>query len=323
MKTFIIGCGSIGLRHAENLKQLGYTIDYIFDIDNDKASKISDKFHATKIKNTIEGMKKSDVVFICTPPDTHTKYIKQAITYQSHVFCEKPISNDKKNLIQILKEADRKNIQIMIGYMLRFHPGLIYVKDLINSGSIGKILGGQVKFGYLLSKWRPEEDYRKNYFATNKTGGGIILDASHEIDYVRWIFDEIKSVFCISSKVSDLEIETQDYAAIIFETISNQIVEIHLDCVDYKYQRSCRILGSEGSINWDFNGKISFNKNNSSKEITKNYILNDLYIREVEHFMKTIKLNQKNISDGWNGLKTLDLALASISSSKTGKKLSV
>ena len=79
MKTFIIGCGSIGLRHAKNLKQLGYTIDYIFDIDNDKASKISDKFHAIKIKNTIEGMKKSDVVFICAPPDTHTKYIKQAI----------------------------------------------------------------------------------------------------------------------------------------------------------------------------------------------------------------------------------------------------
>ena len=189
--------------------------------------------------------------------------------------------------------------------MLRFHPGLIYVKDLINSGSIGKILGGQVKFGYLLSKWRPEEDYRKNYFATNKTGGGIILDASHEIDYVRWIFDEIKSVFCISSKVSDLEIETQDYAAIIFETISNQIVEIHLDCVDYKYERTCRILGSEGSINWDFNGKISFNKNNSSKEITKNYILNDLYIREVEHFMKTEKMSEAQATGKVSELKKL------------------
>lgn len=86
---------------------------------------------------------------------------------------------------------------------------------LLNEGTTGKVLFVRSEFGQYLPDWRPEQDYRENYSARSSLGGGIILDSSHEIDYLRWFFGEIEQVYCRSSIQSELEVDVEDTASII------------------------------------------------------------------------------------------------------------
>ena len=321
MKISILGCGSIGTRHAKNLLELGYSVNYIFDPIRNNSEILSKKIGGEIIDNQEECILLSDIVFICTPPNTHTELLKFSIDNGKHIFCEKPISNSRNNLVNILKKADKNNLKIVVGYMLKFHPGLKTIKNMIDSGKIGNILGGQVNFGYFLPYWRSNYDYKKNYFGKSSEGGGIILELSHELDYVRWIFGEIKSVTAVSAHISDLEIETDDYAEIILETNKKNIINIHLDCLEQNYRRNCHIIGTKGSIEWDFNGKIKIVTPKNTEEINTNFEINDLYLEELQSFLSQIDSPQINVNNGWEALKTLDLAIAAINSSKSGKKV--
>ena len=162
MKISILGCGSIGTRHAKNLLELGYSVNYIFDPIRNNSEILSKKIGGEIIDNQEECILLSDIVFICTPPNTHTELLKFSIDNGKHIFCEKPISNSRNNLVNILKKADKNNLKIVVGYMLKFHPGLKTIKNMIDSGKIGNILGGQVNFGYFLPYWRSNYDYKKN-----------------------------------------------------------------------------------------------------------------------------------------------------------------
>mgnify|MGYP001175789810 FL=1 len=321
MKLSLFGCGSIGQRHATNLKDLGYGVIQVFDIDIKRRNDLSKKIGAIPINDPKAAMLDSDVAFICTPPNAHTDLIESAVEAGVHVFVEKPISNVESKLPNILKLADEKNLKIMVGYMLKFHPAFIKMKELVQRGQIGRILNVQAHFGYLLPKWRPEADYRKNYFTQHESGGGILLDASHEIDYIRWIFGEPKSVYCKISHLSDLKIETEDHAIIVFESQSGQIIEIHLDCLDYKYNRFCKVIGTDGSLTCNFNGKVVVINEQGIQEFQEPFNLNDLYKNQIKYFIESISENKKIINDGWSGLRTLELVSQAKFSATSGKTL--
>lgn len=319
MKLSLFGCGSIGERHANNLKTLGYDVDHVFDTNFKKRDTLSKTIGAKPINDPEEGLINSDAVFICTPPDSHTDLIQSAILSGAHVFVEKPISNSEAELVGILKLADEKHLKVMVGYMLKFHPTFIKMKELIDSGRIGRILSVQSQFGYLLSKWRPETNYDKSYFARYESGGGILLDASHELDYIRWIFGDPTSVYCKISHLSDLDIETEDQAIIILESASGQIIEVHLDCIDYNYNRSCNVIGTKGTLNCNFEGELIITDDEGIHEMGEPFELNDVYKREIKYFMDSIKTGSKIVNDGWSGLGTLKLVSEAKSSALSRK----
>ena len=69
----------------------------------------------------------------------------------------------------------------------------------------------------ILPDWRPQSDYRKGVSAIKKLGGGVLLELSHEIDYATWLFGNPISLFCSSRKLSNLDLDVEDYANLIFE----------------------------------------------------------------------------------------------------------
>jgi len=99
------------------------------------------------------------------------------------------------------------------------------------------------------------------------------------------------------------------------------IINIHLDCLEQNYRRNCHIIGTKGSIEWDFNGKIKIVTPKNTEEINTNFEINDLYLEELKSFLSQIDSPQINVNNGWEALKTLDLAIAAINSSKSGKKV--
>ena len=133
MKCLIIGCGSIGERHIKNLKTISSNEILAFDLDKNRLE-LMKKNYGVKIFNDFKTAlnHKPNIVFVCTPPSSHTKIASEIIKNKCHVFIEKPISNSVEGIDEILGDAKKNNLHVFVGYNLRFHKGLKLVKKLLD-----------------------------------------------------------------------------------------------------------------------------------------------------------------------------------------------
>ena len=91
-------------------------------------------------------------------------------------------------------------------------------------GLVGRVLSARADCGFYLPSWRPGRDYRQTYSARARDGGGILLDAIHEFDYLRWLLGEVTEVFCIAGRWSRLEIDVEDLAEVSLRFASGALV---------------------------------------------------------------------------------------------------
>lgn len=173
MKILVIGCGSMGERHIRNLQGLSVAEIVAFDTDQKRLSEIGKKYKVQTFDDLELAMDKNiDAALVCTPPSTHIPIAKKVIDSGAHAFIEKPLSHNLKGVDGLIKQAMKKNLSILVGYNLRFHPGLRLVKNMIDDGRIGRILSARVEVGQYLPDWRPWQDYKMSYTARKKLGGG-------------------------------------------------------------------------------------------------------------------------------------------------------
>jgi predicted dehydrogenase len=102
----------------------------------------------------------------------------------------------------------------MVGYNLRFMKSLKKFREILKKNTIGKILSIRSEVGSYLPSWRPDSDYKKSVSAIKKLGGGVLLELSHDIDYLVWLFGNVKWVSSTIHRQSNLKIDTEDTAHI-------------------------------------------------------------------------------------------------------------
>ena len=139
MKFAIIGCGSIGSRHARNLISLGHEV-FLHDVMENKATTLAQELSAKVYDDTTPADAHVDAWIICTPPFKHLETAKLAITQGFHAFIEKPISHTIDGVGDLLKRANESGLTVAVGYQLRFDNGLLKMKELIDTGVIGDVL---------------------------------------------------------------------------------------------------------------------------------------------------------------------------------------
>ena len=322
MNLLVVGCGSIGERHIRNLIDNSSHNIIAFDTSTERLDVIKERFNVETCNN-IERCFDCDIdaVIVCTPPNTHIQVAEQAIAHDAHVFIEKPISNRLDDLDELIKKATNNKKIISVGYCFRFSEGLKMVKSLIDSGKLGRILSTKVEFGQYLPDWRPWQNYKQSYTAKKDLGGGIILDGSHEIDYLYWLVGDVREVFCFADKISDLEVETEDTAEILLRFSNGAIGEIHLDFTQRAYSRNCKIIGEKGTLIWDF-GEQKVRLYTADSKEWENYDVdadaNLMYIEEMEHFLQCIDGLSIPFIDAIQGKRVLEIALAAKESSEKG-----
>jgi predicted dehydrogenase len=120
---------------------------------------------------------------------------------------------------------------------------------------IGAVLSIRCEVGQSLVSWRENSDYREGVSARREMGGGVLLELSHEIDYLAWIFGRINWVSAWIGKQSNLEIDVEDTAHLLlgFETtqIVPPIASLNLDFIRHDVTRRCVAIGEKGSLAWD------------------------------------------------------------------------
>jgi len=325
MRVLVVGCGSIGKRHIRNLLALNFAIEAC-DVDDRKRSEVKKDFNI-KVHNSVEqALDRSlyDAAFICTPPSYHVNQALSFVRKGLHCFIEKPLSHNLDGIDDLIAAVETGQRTVMIGYTLRFSPYLGRIKDFIDSGALGRLLCMRASVGYYLPYWRPHEDYRKGYGANKSLGGGIILDASHEIDYARFLIGEVSEVFAVCRKLSSLDIDTEDYAEIIMRSDSGAYAQIHLDYLQSNYRRSCEVIGEKGMVVWDINERTLRHYSLEDRSYHTYYEglnanVNDQYLNETRHFFACVEGKEKPLIDLAEGRRLQEIFAAIRQSSESGR----
>jgi predicted dehydrogenase len=314
-RILVVGCGSIGQRHIGNLVSLYAGEIFAFDVREERRAEVEALWRIETFSDLERSWnKKPHAVVIATPPSCHIPIALEAAEHGCHLFIEKPLAASLEGVGDLIETVNRRGLVTLVGCNMRFHPGLRRVKELIDSGAVGPVLSLRASFGQYLPDWHPREDYRASYSARSDLGGGVILDAIHELDYLRWLGGEIQSVACFSGRLSSLEIETEDTAALLLRFASGAIGEIHLDYVQRAYRRNAQIVGEKGTIEWDYAARelrwYSAADGQWRTETQSNWQPNDMYVDQMRHFLQCLEGAERSALDVVNARRVLEVALA-------------
>ena len=316
LRFLVIGAGSIGRRHLRNLRTLGATNIIAFDTQAERRAEVADSLGVETIDDLAAAWKCSpDVCLITAPTSLHMQLAGAAAERGCHLFIEKPLSHSWENVEALLGIVAKQGLVTLVGCNLRFHPGLRTVKNLVAENAVGRVVAARVEVGQYLPDWHPWEDYRRSYSARRELGGGVILDAIHEIDYIRWLLGEVAEVVCCAGKLSALEIDTEDTAAILLRFKNGAFGEVHLDYVQRAYSRSCQIIGEEGTIHWDYAGGEVRHYSAHAKRWTvfanpDGWEVNQMYVDEMAHFLRCLDGAEAPEASVFDAAKVLEIALA-------------
>jgi predicted dehydrogenase len=318
----VVGGGSIGQRHIGNLLATGCKNVIAVEPNVERRRAIESNFQIAT-SPSIEEAPPANVAFITAPNSLHVPLALQAARRGCHLFIEKPLSHLLEGVAELKQIAREKKLKTLVACNLRFHPALQKIKSLLNEGAIGKWWTARIQFGLYLPDWHPTEDYRKSYSARNDLGGGIILDAIHEIDYARWLFGHPTEVAGMCGHVSDLELQTEDLAALLLRDGEGRIVEIHLDYLQRSYRRACEIIGATGTILWDFQNKfVEIRRSKGAAEtheLPASWEVNQMYIDELAHFLAVLNGAEDSCQTLEEGEAVLRIALAAKESNQSRK----
>jgi predicted dehydrogenase len=289
-KVLIIGFGSIGKRHAAILKNFKMVSDvYILSSKNSRIFKTINKLSQIKEINP-------DYIIICSITSDHFKHLKYIEKNFSKkiILIEKPLFN-KFHKFSILKN------KVFVGYNLRQHPVLRFIKNFIINK---KIFSVNIVCNSYLPNWRKNINYENLYSSHRRLGGGVLLDLSHEIDYIEWIFKKIKKIdFVKIKKLSNLKINVEDHVLIIGKTrLSNFVLD--LNYYSLCPRRQIVIDGLNFSIKGDLiNNFVEIYLKNKNKKIIR--FKNDKNYTYIKQHKLILNQNYETLSSFANASKLM------------------
>ena len=325
----VVGCGSIGQRHIRNLAEVG--VDEIIGVDHDEqmlneAKKSGADLTYSDLAPAIQ-QNNIDAGFVCVPNHLHIQIASQLADKGIDLFIEKPLSHTMDGVTDLISKTKENNLISLVGCNLRFHPGIQTIKELLDKDAIGKTVSVKIEAGSYLPGWHPDDDYKNMYSARENEGGGAILDFIHEIDYARWLFGDVSSVSAMAGTYSDLELETEDLGAMLLEFENDLIGELHVDYVQRSYSRSCKVIGTNGTLYWEWQqGSVEEFDPEAEQWVSHRlpeWTMNDMYIDETRHFLQSIENRDETISGLESGKSALEIALAAKRSNTEGRRVSV
>jgi len=270
-----------------------------------------------------------NIAVIASPSPFHLEMCENFLNMDTHLLIEKPIADSTEGVCSLLTRFQQKELILMVGYNLRYSPSLDFFRNLIKGNAIGEIHSVRCEVGQYLPTWRPDTDYRQGVSARKELGGGVLLELSHEIDYLRWIFGEMEWVRASISKQSNLEIDVEDTAHMTIgfssQRVNRQLIAaLSLDFIRHDHTRTCVAIGESGSLRWNgLTGSIDQIRP-GEKEWNQIFLHKadpvETYISEWENFVETIGGLKPPLVTGLDGLRALEVIEAAWRSAPTGNQ---
>jgi predicted dehydrogenase len=334
MRFLIAGLGSIGRRHFRNLIALGERD--ITLLRTRKATLPDDELAGYPAETDIqEALEKHtpDAVIVANPTSMHLEIAIPAAKAGCHILLEKPVSHSLERLDVLQEAAEKSGSKILVGFQFRYHPTLNKARELIRSGTLGRILTVHVHWGEYLPQWHPWEDYRQSYAARADLGGGVIVTLTHPLDYLRDLLGEVESLYSFNGHISPLAVDVEDVAEIGLEFRSGALGGVHVNYFQRPPVHRLEIVGTDGTLQWDNADGIlhhykmpasfgSFSDQPPSPVLEsfsppEGFERNQLFVAQTRHFIEVVRGEVQPICRLEDGVMALRLALAAYESQES------
>jgi predicted dehydrogenase len=197
MKTIrwgFIGCGDVTERKSGPAFSMveGSTVVAVMSRDIEKAKSYAQRHHIARwYDDAQELVDDPDVnaIYIATPPSSHATFAIMAMKAGKPVYIEKPMASSYEECARINRISKETGIPCFVAYYRRYLPYFLKVKELIDNGSIGKVINVQIRFAQPPS----ELDYNRTNLPwrllPSIAGGGYFYDlAPHQLDILQEMF---------------------------------------------------------------------------------------------------------------------------------------
>jgi len=310
LNVAIIGLGGIGAVHLQRWANVsGARIAAVCDVDAGTATRVATEFGAeghTDWESLLEAGR-FDIVDICTPPNLHRALAVKALESGAHVLCEKPLARTAKGAQDMVEAAERTGRLLMTAFCHRFHPPILFVKELIDNDDLGRVVMFRNRFSGRFAgveeKWfsRPEI-----------SGGGALLDtAVHSIDLFRHLVGEVKTA-CGRLGTFNPRLEVEDSGAVVLESESGAIGVVECSWATPGGRNVVEVYGTAGAaiVDYDANfdpGQVTFKTADMPVWETRQMTGPDRFQREILHFADAVRGLQTLSVTGRDGLRANEI----------------
>lgn len=313
-RFLLLGVGSIGMRHARNLRAAGVGDIFAYDPSHERLAAARAELGVPGFGDLAEAWAVlPDAVFITSPTALHIPQALEAARRGCHLFIEKPLSHSSEGVSELLAEAEARSLVTMVGCNMRFHPGPATVRRLVAEGAVGPILSARVFTGSYLPRWRPQQDYTKSYSASVESGGAL-LDCIHEVDLALWYLGPATLVASVVRPATSIGLSADGLAELLLAHESGAISSVHLNFVQRDYYRGCTLVGERGTIRWEFaEGAVRVCGEDGQLRETlpepAGWEMNQMYTDELGHFLASLRSGSQTANPLPEAARTLALTL--------------
>ena len=288
--VLIVGSGDIAKKHRKSLRLISNKI---------KIKNISSRQFQTFL-NANHKKLYFNFIIVCSPSSEHHRHINliENNFKKIKVLIEKPLFN------KFIKIKKKLNNHYFVGYNFRFHPIIQFLKKYLKKKKIFSI--NAICTSYL-PNWRKRKDYKKSVSAQKKFGGGVLLELSHEIDYLDWILKNFKILNSYNKKISNLKINVDDVLNLTAEKSKKTFLNLNINFFSMSKRRKILIDGKNFSIDADLvKNEIKICEKEKIKTISyKKFNMIDSYKNQNNSLIKGKFKNLCNIHQGLKVLKII------------------
>ncbi len=314
LKTLVVGCGSIGQRHARLLADRDDVAVALCDRDPKQlaaARKVADAVETHADYKTAIAQK-PDAVFVCTPNRYHKRVAVAALEAGADVFCEKPLAHTFEAGRAIAVAAAKAKRVVHVGYLLRFHPMVQRMQQIVESGAIGNLVSGRAMVGTYFTLQAARSDYRLD------EPNALVFDYSHELDLLGLFFGAPKHVVATKAHLGDLEIKPDpNLFSIIVRFKSGAVASVHMDYIQQPQRRSLELYGDRGHLFADFiDGQVRHYEHDREGYHSYPCTLgrDDMFRAQLDAFLRAVRTTREapvSVRDALRALKMAEAAVAS------------
>jgi predicted dehydrogenase len=282
LQVAVVGFGSIGRRHLENLARLGVQRRLLVR----RAAAANPAFqpphdvrvvynHAAAIDAGL------DLAIVANPTRLH---VETAINYMEAgvpVLLEKPVSDDLGEAERLLLASQAGGVPCGVAYCMRYHPAYALAQQAIVAGRLGEVRFARAWFDSYLPSWHPWEDYRDSYAARRDLGGGVLPTLDHEIDFLLWCLGPPESAEGFTARSGLLDAPVDDLARLDWRYADGGQAEIELSFCRPQRERGFEFVGEQGSLRFSFDdGDLVFSDDRDDALLWSSggYDLNQMYV---------------------------------------------
>ncbi len=335
----IIGCGRIAKKHTEVLGSnsiKGAQLVAVCDINIQKAKYYGEKYsvpyYSEYHKMMADIKNKIDVVSILTPSGYHVRDCVELAQYGKHIVVEKPMALTLDDADEMIKACDKNNCRLFVVKQNRFNLPVIKLREALDNGRFGKLVLGTVRVRWCRPQHYYDQDEWRGTWALD--GGVLTNQASHHIDLLEWMLGDVESVFAKSTTaLVNIEVEDTAVVTLKFKNGALGIIEATTATRPKDLEGSLSVLGETGSVeiggfavneikHWNF-----ADEQPDEQEKMKDFSVNPPNVygfghkEYYDHVIDCIANNKKQLVDGLEGRKLLELISAIYESIETGKEI--